>query len=192
MAGPKIKFTKEIIIEKSITFIDSNGIDEASIRNLSKYIGCSTQPIFRLYANSESLFEDILENIKNHYDEFIDIFSKKESNPFLGIGLGYINFAKEHPNLFYALFMDKNYKKKNFLDFFSDDESNLFLHELSKQIGLTIDNSRLLLRNIWILCHGIATMIYTNQVNYDDKEIRQMLFQGFNGFIYILKETKND
>ncbi|TYV60606.1 hypothetical protein [Listeria monocytogenes] len=39
---------------------------------------------------------------------------------------------------------------------------------------------------------GTATMIYTKQVDYQEKEVREILFQGFYGFISILKEKEND
>ena len=44
-------FTKEDILNKSILFIKEIGLDKLTVRELSKYIGCSTQPIFRYYKN---------------------------------------------------------------------------------------------------------------------------------------------
>ena len=41
----KVTFEKDYIINKSVDFIKENGIDKLSARELTKYIGCSTQPI---------------------------------------------------------------------------------------------------------------------------------------------------
>lgn len=193
MRGPKIKYDKEIIISKSRDYVDKNGISKISIRNLANYIGCSTQPIFRIYKNSEELLQDLYGSIEKYYEEFTDQILKQTEIPFLGMGMGYINFAKEHPNLFYVLFMSTYYKKESLLSFFQNEESDKVIVEMSVQIGLSKELCRLLLRNIWLLTHGIATMIYTKQVSYHDDEIKEILFQGFYGFIGILKsKEKND
>ena len=45
----KIKFSKEMILEKSVEFIKEYGYSKLTVRELSKYIGCSTQQIFKNY-----------------------------------------------------------------------------------------------------------------------------------------------
>ncbi|WP_099203589.1 TetR/AcrR family transcriptional regulator [Miniphocaeibacter massiliensis] len=194
MRGPKVKYDKDLIVEKSREYIDKNGIKQISIRNLAKYIGCSTQPIFRQYKNSEELLKDVYISMEKYYENFVERISSNIDIPFLGLGLSYINFSKEHPNLFFALFMNDLYKKDNLLDFFKNEESDSVIKDISKQTELSSENCRKLLRNIWLLTHGMATMIYTKQVKYNDKEIREILFHGFYGFISILKqkERKND
>lgn len=193
MRGPKVKFDKETIITKSRNYVDENGISKISIRSLANYIGCSTQPLFRIYKNSEELLQDLYCSIEKYYEEFTAQIIKQTEIPFLGMGLGYINFAKEHPNLFYVLFMNTYYKKESLLSFFQNKESDKVIIEMSDQIGLSRELCRLLLRDIWLLTHGIATMIYTKQVSYRDDEIKEILFQGFYGFIAILKsKEKND
>lgn len=193
MRGPKVKFDKETIITKSRNYVDENGISKISIRSLANYIGCSTQPIFRIYKNSEELLQDLYCSIEKYYEEFTAQILKQTEIPFLGMGLGYINFAKEHPNLFYVLFMNTYYKKESLLSFFQNEESDKVIIEMSDQIGIPRELCRLLLRDIWLLTHGIATMIYTKQVSYRDDEIKEILFQGFYGFIAILKlKDKNN
>ncbi len=190
MRGPKVKYNKEIIVSKSREYIDQNGIRQISIRNLANYIGCSTQPIFRIYKNSEELMIDVYLSIEQYYEEFVAKIMGDIEIPFLGLGIGYINFAKEHPHLFYALFMDTYYQKESLLDLFKNEESDEVTTQMSQQVELSQESCRLLLRNIWLLTHGIATMIYTKQVDYQDKEIREILSQGFTGFIKILKERE--
>lgn len=193
MRGPKIKFDKEMIISKSINYIDENGIDEITVRNLANHIGCSTQPIFRIYKNSDDLLKDVYCAIENFYEEFIANAIEQTDIPFLGMGIGYIAFAQKHPNLFYVLFLSSHYQKGSLLDFFQNVESDTVITEMSSQIGLSKELCRLLLRDIWLLTHGIATMIYTKQVNYHDNEIKEILSHGFYGIIAILKlKEKND
>lgn len=192
MRGAKIKFDKNLVVSKSKDYIDKFGIHEVSIRNLAKFIGCSTQPIFRLYKNSEELMKDVYQAIEEFYESFVSEISNQIEIPFLGLGVGYINFAKAHPNLFYAMFMGSYFEKTNLLDFFQNEESDTVVLQMPQSIGLSKENCRVLLRDIWLLTHGIATMIYTKQVQYNDQEIKEILYQGFYGFIAILMEKEND
>ncbi len=43
-----IKFSKEEILEKSVEFIKKYGYSRLTVRELCKFIGCSTQPIFKI------------------------------------------------------------------------------------------------------------------------------------------------
>lgn len=192
MKGPKVKFDKDMIISKCRDYVDENGINEISIRNLANYIGCSTQPIFRVYKNSEELLQDLYRSIECYYEKFVAKILKQTDIPFLGMGMGYINFAKEHPHLFYVLFMSNYYKKDSLLAFFQNEESDEVVSEMAVQIGMSKDLCRLLLRDIWLLTHGIATMIYTKQVTYCDNEIREILSHGFFGITAALKSKEKD
>ena len=46
-----VSFSKEDILEKSVNFIKEYGYSKLTVRELSKYIGCSTQPLFRNFEN---------------------------------------------------------------------------------------------------------------------------------------------
>ena len=43
----KTKFTQNQILERAKEFINEYGIERMNARNLCKYIGCSTQPLFK-------------------------------------------------------------------------------------------------------------------------------------------------
>ena len=66
----KIKVQKEDLIKGAVKIIRNKGIEELSARNLAKIVGCSTQPIFRLFENMEDLksnvYNDVYE-IQNRY-----------------------------------------------------------------------------------------------------------------------------
>ena len=76
----KVTFEKNYIIDKSVDFIKEKGIDNLSVRELTKFIGCSTQPIFRLYDNMdirEILKPQSLDEIYEKITEAKDTKAKK-------------------------------------------------------------------------------------------------------------------
>ena len=103
---------RETLIEGSIKIIKKQGIENLSARNLAKEVGCSTQPIFRLFKNMEDLKMTVYDIVYDFHNKYIN----KENNhqvPFIGVGLSYIKFAKKEKNLFKFLFMSSASKNNN-------------------------------------------------------------------------------
>ena len=55
----KEQITKEKILETAFDLAREEGIDSVTARKLATRIGCSTQPIFRVYSNMNELYTDI-------------------------------------------------------------------------------------------------------------------------------------
>lgn len=53
--------------------------------------------------------------------------------------------------------------------------------------GLNEYASKELFSNIWLLTHGIACTIATNQYPFDENEIRNILTNSYRGLLYVLK-----
>ena len=66
-----IKYSKEDILEKSVEFIKEKGYSNLTVRELAKYIGCSTQPIFKNYENFDMYKEDLKFYLRKDYSSFI-------------------------------------------------------------------------------------------------------------------------
>ena len=66
-----IKYSKEDILEKSVDFIKEHGYSKLTARELAKYIGCSTGPIFKNYENFDMYKEDLKFYLRKDYSSFI-------------------------------------------------------------------------------------------------------------------------
>ena len=55
----KTVFDREYILEKTSDFIKDYGVDAMNARDLCKYIGCSTQPLFKNFISMEGLKKSI-------------------------------------------------------------------------------------------------------------------------------------
>ena len=53
----KESVTRQMILDAAFEMADVNGYREVTARKLANHIGCSTQPIFRVYTNMEELQE---------------------------------------------------------------------------------------------------------------------------------------
>ena len=64
---PKIKYSKEQIIESAIEIVRKNGIENLSARNIANNLNSSPQPIFSYFKNMEELKNSVFEYAYNLY-----------------------------------------------------------------------------------------------------------------------------
>ena len=187
-----VKIKKEDLVKGAIKIIRNKGEHELSARNLAKTVGCSTQPIFRLFKNMDDLkctvYDDVYEIQKK--------YTSGESNhqiPFIGIGLSYIEFAMKEKNLFKFLFMSEISKNNNILDMVESDTGKEYVDTIIKSTGLSETSSKQLYINTWLIIHGIASMMATTNSKLRKDEIENIIFDAFKGYRQTLmnKELNN-
>ena len=176
---PKVKITKQDILDKAIEMVRANGIESINARDLASALGCSTQPIFSNFESMEDLHAQILCAAENIYIEF----TKKEmaNTPYpiyKASGMAYIKFAKEEGELFKFLFM------RDRRDEINSDESE-FTNEIfgivQDSTGLDLDRAKLFHLEMWACVHGIATMIATGYLNLDMELISRITSDSYLG-----------
>ena len=103
---PKVKVSKEDIINTAVDIVRNSGADAINARALASLLDCSTQPIFSNFASMDELHFAVLEKADAIYNKYIqrEIESKKYP-PYKASGMAYIRFAKEEKELFKLLYM---------------------------------------------------------------------------------------
>ena len=159
----KVTFEKDYIIEKSVDFIKENGIDKLSARELTKYIGCSTQPIFRLYNNMDIYKKDLKKELSKEYDDFSKQFIDKE-NYFLSINYAYAMYAKKENSLFKALFISDLSDKK-------DKNKKELINSLKEEYNISDAKAESVYRDVSIYTKGLATNLCLKNMSLSDKDL---------------------
>lgn len=159
----KVTFEKDYIINKSVDFIKENGIDKLSARELTKYIGCSTQPIFRLYNNMDIYKKDLKKELNKEYSEFTEQFIDKE-NYFLSINYAYAMYAKKENSLFKALFISDLSDKK-------DKNKKELIEVLKDEYNISDAKAESVYRDVSIYTKGLATNLCLKNMNISDKDL---------------------
>ena len=162
----KEKFSKEAILKKSVNYVHDYGIERISTRELSKYIGCSTQPLFRCYQNMEDFYENLLAALYQVFISFTQKLSNQKQDLFAH-SYSYILFARKEPNIFKALFMND---KASYLSNLMDLDGISTRYQISKEKAMEV-------RDICFYVHGIACQIAINQVDITDNDLYKKLKQ---------------
>lgn len=184
---PRVKVTKEEILKEALNMIREESIQRINARDLAHRLNCSVQPIFRSYQNMENLKQTLYETVEVIFDSHMKEGMTKHAIPFLGIGLAYIDFAKSEKNYFKFLFMQDGFKGINLLDMIQSDVNKEIINIIAAMTQLTIKQSEQLFLSIWLLTHGIASLIASNDCNLQDEEIEKLLMDSFSGMKLQLK-----
>lgn len=176
--APKVKITKDDILNRAVDMVRQRGMGYLNARALAKELECSTQPIFSNYKTMEELYADVIAEANKIYDGFVEAQIGKYP-PYKTHGMGYICFAKEEKELFKLLYM------RNRTGEYQGDEGLEPIYQmLMSLLGLSLEDAKLFHLETWIFVHGIAANIANNYLELDEELISKMVTDMFEGLKY--------
>lgn len=175
---PKVKISKEDIINSAIEIIRKDGEVSLNARSIAKHLNCSTQPIFSNFASMEELQKEILSFAHNIYLSFLEDEAKSGRYPqYKAFGMAYIRFAREERELFKMLFMCD--RRGN--DTPSTTDFDASVEMIMEANGISREKATLMHLEMWTFVHGIASMIATSFLELDFDLISNMLSNVYKG-----------
>lgn len=176
--APKIKVTREDIINTSVELVRAKGTDAINARAIATALSCSTQPIFSNFESMEELECETLKRVYEIYLEFLDSELKSEKYPpYKAFGMGYIRFAKEESELFKLLFMKDSENKQ----FSPTQDFNDSVDMIMKSSGASRELASKFHLELWICVHGISAMLATSYLNIEWDLISDILSDIYQG-----------
>ena len=82
---PKVKITKEMIVDAAFEIARSEGAENINARTVSKKLGCSTQPVMYHFKTIEELKKTVYVKADGYHSEYIT--NIQGENPMKDIGL---------------------------------------------------------------------------------------------------------
>lgn len=175
---PKIKFTKEEIINTTLELVRKNGEGAVNARSIAAALGCSTQPVFSNFASMEELDGAVIAAAYELYLGFIKREIESGKYPqYKAFGMAYIRFAMEEKELFKLLFMCD--RENGELIPTSDFDASVEI--IMNATGLTKEKATLMHLEMWTFVHGIGAMLATSFVGLDWELISEMVTDVYQG-----------
>ena len=170
--APKNKFTREEMVEAALRVVRAKGIDGLTAKTLADALGTSTQPVFTAFGSMDALKQEVYAAALRVYDGYTNA-GLQEKIPFFGVGMQYIRFAREEPELYRMLFLMRTQE-------YSAMDSMTHLQELVRPAlegiyRITAEEADVYFRNLWFVVHSLSTLIVTGDCPYSDREIGQIL-----------------
>lgn len=187
---PKFKFTRDEITNAALNATRKNGISGLTARALAAELGCSVKPIFGLFKNMEEVGREVLTASDMLYQNYLrEDMAKGEYPPYKASGMAYIRFAKEERELFKLLFMRDRSREKIKEN---KEEIKPLMHLIQQNLGISEDEAYLFHLEMWLYVHGIATMIATSYLDWNDEFISKVLTDAYVGLKYRYTEGKDN
>ena len=184
--APKNKFTKEEMVEAALRVVRAKGIGGLTAKTLADELGTSTQPVFTAFKSMDGVKQEVYAAAVRVYDGYTNA-GLQEKIPFLGVGMQYIRFAREEPELYRLLFLTKPTGKEHSAMKAMGHLQELVRPTLTAIYQISAEEADLYFRDLWLVVHSLSTLIVTGDCPYSDLEIGQIL-TGFS--ISICKSIK--
>ena len=179
--APKNKFTKEEMVAAALQVVRTKGIEGLTAKTMADALGTSTQPIFTAFGSMDTVRQEVCAAAVRVYDRYTNA-GLQEKIPFFGVGMQYIRFAREEPELYRLLFLTRAQGQG-----WSAMQSMKHLQALVRPTlmdiyKITAEEADRYFRDLWLAVYGLAALIVTGSCPYSRQEIGQIL-TGFSAAI---------
>ena len=181
---PKFKFTRDEITSAAVNVTRKKGADGLTARALAEELGCSVKPIFGLFRNMEEVQSAVMNAAQDIYESYLaeDMTSGKYPL-YKASGMAYIRFAKEERELFKLLFM----RDRNGEPLEPTREVDAIIPIIMKTTGLSREQAERFHLEMWVVVHGIASMIATSYLIWNEEQISGVMTDFYTGLRTVYK-----
>ena len=177
---PKAKISKEMIVQVALNIARKNGAENINARTVAKELNCSTQPVMYHFATIEELKKAVYTEADDMHTNYI-LRPSDGVDPLLSIGLNYIRFAVEEPNLFRFLFQSGFVSEKNLMTMLDSDELLPVLSAVQEELQMGLKQTKEIFLTIALFAHGYASLIANYSMDFDENVIAAHLERTFEG-----------
>jgi len=170
----KSRFSKDEIAEYGLKIVEEKGIENLTARELAGRLGTTVAPIFVHFPSMEDLKLSVRQRAHELYHGYLTE-GLQERIAFLGVGMRYIAFAREHPRLYYLLFLNDQGSQSSYAMEelkWTQDLVRESLQRIYRMDGYTAD---CYFRDMWLVAHSLATLCVTGGCCYTEEQIRSIL-----------------
>ena len=171
---PKVKITKEELLETGFSIARESGIEGVTARSIGSKLGLSSRATYSYFTSVELLKKEIVGKIYSHLFNLLVKLDPK-LDPFISISVNYIKFAKRDKNLYRIInFSGLEYTKEHrvlYTDMMMD-----IVSKTTKYSTYDLSEIRSLFFKMGIFIHGFADIIYQSaQGEYEDDFIGEVV-----------------
>ena len=179
---PKTRINGDMIVGAAVEVIRRSGFENVNARTVADELHCSTQPVMYHFSTVENLKRAAFREADRIHTEYL-MNTPPGEDPVPGIGLNYIRFAVEEPQLFRFLFQSGYAEENNLLEMVDSEELIPVLAAMQEGSGLSMQKIRNVFITVALFAHGYASIIANNHLEFDEKLIAEHLERAWNGAV---------
>ena len=171
---PKVKFTKEEIVNAALDVARVKGVNAVTTRDIGAALGVSTRPIFTYFNSMDEVRAEMRSSAETLYRKYIAEGLTAEI-PFLGVGMKYIAFAREEPALYRLLFLSPDENGQSGAMAALKTAQTLTRESIQRIYRMDEKTADHYFRDMWLVVHSLAALIVSGAQTYTDAEISATL-----------------
>lgn len=173
---PKLKFSKEELIDAAFNLVRKNGWSALSTRSLAEVLGTSARPIYSHFNAMEELEEAIAKKGVDLLYKFM--IQERTGDPWHDHGIGYVLFAQDEKRLFLGLNDEKHIKHYKAYGEVIWDTLTASLSDYPPFQGLTEEQIYQVQLTRWLMAHGLAFQVANHSPEVWEGKIDIVMQQG--------------
>lgn len=187
--GPKVKFTREQIIEAAFEIARTEGIDGITMRKVAEKMGSSVAPIYVNFENVDELNEALMERIISISRQLL--MEEDTGNPFGDMGNASLRFAMEYS----VIFRDLVAKGDKHMQGYDEKMMPVLIEEMQKDPeleGFTVDELKTILLKMRVFQLGLSMMAANSLLpkEYKKQDVMDILSSAADDVILSAKLRK--
>lgn len=185
--APRNKFTRGEMIEAAAQVVREKGIDSLTAKALAGQLGVSTQPVFTCFGTIDEAKREVRAYAERLYNRYVAEGLKMQV-PFYGVGMQYIRFAKEEPQLYRLLFLTSSGEDNQSVMNAMHHSQELVREALQQTYHIDAQAADRYFRDMWLVVHSLATLVVTGGCPYSEQEMGEILTGFSAGLCKAIKE----
>ncbi|OYS18548.1 TetR family transcriptional regulator [Lactobacillus taiwanensis] len=169
----KKEIDKQRILDAAYKLAVRGGIESLTARNIAKAVNCSTQPIYLEFKNMQDLRNQVLARISDELKSNT-LQQNFTGEPLIDLDLSYLYFAKEHVDLFRAMFVDGKFGNQMIVDTLMGLGIEKFKQQFDAEQYSDERLKHIVISN-WIAATGLATLLINEMVNFTQAQMISVL-----------------
>ena len=186
---PKTRVTEDMIINAAIEVARQSGFENINARTVSGQLHCSTQPVMYHFLTIDNLKKAAYRQADRLHTQYM-MNTPPGQDPILGIGMNYIRFAVEEPQLFRFLFQSGYAEENSLLEMVNSEELVPVLAAMREGTGLSMEKTRDVFITVALFAHGYASIIANNHLEFNEKLIAEHLERAWNGAVLAAEQEE--
>lgn len=181
---PKIKFTKDDILNAAYDVMKQNGIKHISARRIAEKFKGSTAPIYANFSTIDELKKEVIRMAEEKLNEYL--YRDYTGRELFDAAMGFIKFARDEKELFRAIFLDA---AEGFSDLFDKTMRVLLKEEivLKSFPKLSFTQAKDGIERLWVHLFGYATLVFVS--TNPENETNEVIEDKINGITDYFKEV---
>jgi AcrR family transcriptional regulator len=169
----KKEIDKQRILDAAYKLAVRGGIESLTARNIAKAVNCSTQPIYLEFKNMQDLRNQVLARISDELKSNT-LQQNFTGEPLIDLDLSYLYFAKEHVDLFRAMFVDGKFGNQMIVDTLMGLGLEKFKQQFDAEQFSEERLNHIVISN-WIAATGLATLLINKMANFSQAQMISVL-----------------